>query len=285
MTGERQGYELVDFGAGRKLERFAGYLLDRPSPAAEGQPRSRPSWEHVDGRFEGTGETGSWTWNREPPTPWLMRIASMTLRLKPTPFGHLGVFPEQQENWEWLQRRRPAAAPLRVLNLFAYTGASTLAAALAGAHVTHVDAAANVVKWARDNAALNQLSGAPVRWIVEDVLTFVAREAKRGRRYDAVIMDPPSFGRGPKGQQWRFRRDLNALMKLLADLTRRRPAFFLFTCHSTEMNPREAARCVRSCFGGKPAGEQRGVLHLSSDAGSIQLKAGVFARAASTTRD
>jgi 23S rRNA (cytosine1962-C5)-methyltransferase len=155
----------------------------------------------------------------------------MELRL--TPFGHVGVFPEQQDNWQWIaQRVKERADEVRVLNLFAYTGGATLAAAAAGAHVTHIDAARNVVDWARRNAALSGLSAAPIRWIAEDARKFVSRELRRGSGYDAVILDPPSYGHGPKGEAWKIEDHLALLLADCARLTEGRRAFFVLTCHS-----------------------------------------------------
>jgi 23S rRNA (cytosine1962-C5)-methyltransferase len=164
---------------------------------------------------------------------WRVQHGPVVLELKLTDFGHLGVFPEQAANWTWIARQvRAVDRPLSVLNLFAYTGAATLAAAAAGAEVAHVDAAANVVAWARRNAALSGLADAPIRWIAEDALKFARRELKRGRRYDAVILDPPSYGHGPRGQAWKLADKLDDLVDVCLQLTAGRREFVLLTCHS-----------------------------------------------------
>lgn len=265
-------YHLLDFGDGRRLERFGPLVLDRPCPAAEGVARSEPAiWEQVDARFERTDdEQGQWICRRELPERWTINHGSMVLELKRTDFGHLGVFPEQADNWEWIEstlarsaskggnsqqlRSAPTSclnspAPslqpftpslaLRasVLNLFAYTGGSTLAAAVAGAEVVHVDAAKNIVAWARRNAGLSGLAEAPIRWIAEDAMKFAKRELRRGNRYDAVILDPPSYGHGLHGEVWRVSTHLPRLLKLCGELTAGRRQFMLLTCHTPGFGP------------------------------------------------
>ncbi len=228
-------YELLDYGQGRKLERFGDVSVDRPSPAAEGAVPTRPqAWKAATVRFERTtGESGRWSPRGAVPASWSFCDEDLHFLLKPTPFGHVGLFPEQRTNWRWIRQqvaRRPAG--LRVLNLFAYTGGSTLAAAAAGAAVTHVDAARNVVQWARQNAAASDLQTAPIRWITEDASRFVTRELRRGQKYDALILDPPSYGHGPKGETWKLSSDLLPLLKNCRSLLGERPAFVLLTCHS-----------------------------------------------------
>ncbi len=231
-------YQLLDFGAGRKLERFGPWVLDRPSPAAQGQfPASYDAWHGATARFErhgrAEGRPGDWSCGLTGVEPWLLDVGRYQMELKLTEFGHIGIFPEQMDNWRWIDRAvRGAGQPLQVLNLFAYTGGSTLAAAAAGAAVVHVDAAAGVVAWARRNAELSGLGGAPIRWIVEDATKFVRRELKRGRRYDAVILDPPSYGHGPKGEPWKLTEQLGELLALCHQLMADSPQFWLLSCHS-----------------------------------------------------
>ncbi len=235
-------YQLLDFGEGRKLERFAGYVLDRPAPAAAGQPKSDPAlWKTAQGRYTRRGDgAGRWKFAAGAPPDWTLRYGSLTLKLKPTPFGHVGVFAEQAANWDWIAvQARRADRALRVLNLFAYTGGSTLAAAAAGCQVVHVDAAKNIVAWARENARLSGLDEAPIRWIHEDAARFVARELRRGNHYDALILDPPSYGHGPQGQSWKIDQQLLPLLRQCGQLTARRRAFILLTCHSPGWGPAE----------------------------------------------
>jgi 23S rRNA (cytosine1962-C5)-methyltransferase len=247
-------YELLDFGRGRKLERFGAITLDRPSPAAEGVVTARPElWASATASFErGAGETGRWIVSNERggdplPESWTISHVALKFLLKPTDFGHIGLFPEQQSNWDWLSETI-ANRPLKVLNLFAYTGGSTLAAAAAGAEVVHIDAAKNVVDWARQNAALSGLEQAPIRWIVEDVLKFVRREVRRGNRYDGVILDPPSYGHGPKGEAWKIDDHLPVLLDLVGKLTAGNPNFMLATCHSESWDaPTLTSELVNRC--------------------------------------
>ncbi len=180
----REEYELIDFGEGRRLERFRGLSVDRPCPAADGLPRAEPAnWSRTDLRYERADDgQGQWQQFRQGPEPWSIQHGSIRLELRPTPLGQIGVFPEQAENWDWIETQvRRMGRPLKVLNLFAYTGGATLAAATAGAEVVHVDAARSVVAWARQNAALSDLAGAPIRWIVEDASRFVDREVAPGQ--------------------------------------------------------------------------------------------------------
>lgn len=235
-------YALLDFGAGRKLERFGDVLVDRPAPSAEGvAQRDRALWSQADGRFERTtGEQGTWRWRKPPPSPWTARHNHVTFELKPSDAGQVGLFPEQAASWDWIaQQVKRSVAPVNVLNLFAYTGGSTLAAAQAGASVTHVDAAKTSVQAARRNAERSGLAAAPIRWIVEDAVKFAERELKRGRQYDAVILDPPSYGHGPTGEPWKIHQHLPNLLSLCGELTSERRAFVLLTCHTPGIGPAE----------------------------------------------
>lgn len=274
-------YELLDFGDGRKLERIGDYCLDRPSPAAEGTRVAEPNlWETVDFRFDRRGESqGAWTPRQVNKVRWHVDGIGFRLQLKPTPFGHIGLFPEQWTNWEWVAdqvRRQPT--PPRLLNLFAYTGGTTLAAAAAGAHVVHVDSARNIVQWARENAALSQLTDAPIRWITEDVRRFVQREVRRGNQYEAIVLDPPTYGHGPKGETWKIGRDLFPLLRACKQLLTDRPAFFLITCHSPGFGAAETGAMLQeTLFGRCSASVRARSLHLTSRDGR-RLDAGVVAR-------
>ena len=275
-------YALLDFGRGRRLERFGRYTLDRPYPPAERiVPCNEAAWRQVDARFERVeeGAQGLW-WGRElDANDWMVRHNGLCFGLKPTDAGHLGLFPEQAGNWDWIERQvQSANRPLRVLNLFAYTGGSTLAAAQAGAEVVHVDAAKNVVSWARRNAEGSQLAEAPIRWIVDDARKFVRREQRREQRYDAMILDPPSFGHGPRGEVWSIKRHLLPLIRGCRRLLSERPAFFLITCHTTGVGPAELTAYVSDGLFGHCGPRIRSQwLHLVSTDGR-KLRAGVMAR-------
>lgn len=290
-------YELIDFGAGRKLERFGSWTLDRPCPAAITITAARPAaWTRASARFDGDrAANGVW---KPAPEQWpspdevvqipLAADAVLRMQLEPLPSGQLGVFPEQGSCWRWIREQAaralgPAAAPgrnpeLRVLNLFAYTGGSTLAAASAGAEVVHVDAARSAVDRARHNAAASGLADRPIRWIVEDALKFCRREVRRGNRYDAVILDPPTYGHGPKGEEWQIKRDLLPLLALCGELTERRPKFLLATCHTPGIGPAElAASLADGVFGHCGQPPRTGALTLETTDGR-RLPSGVSAR-------
>lgn len=250
MSFDSGEYELLDFGEGRKLERFGPYTIDRPAPAAETARRFQSdAWSRAAARFEmggdqRGGDRGHWIPADALPERWTIAFGPMRLELKPTDFGHLGVFPEQAENWDWIAKQIRAAASagqrLKVLNLFAHTGGSTLAAAIAGAEVVHVDSSKSAVAWARRNAELSGLADAPIRWIVEDAPRFVRRELNRGNRYDAVILDPPSYGHGPAGERWKLESDLPDLLAACAELMAGRLRFILLTCHAPAVTPERA---------------------------------------------
>lgn len=274
-------YELMDFGNGRRLERFGSHVLDRPCPATEKVQRSRPSiWADADAQYRRTDRGhGNWVPKGGIPESWTIRHGTLRFDLRPTPFGHIGVFPEQAENWEWIESQvRRSNRPLKVLNLFAYTGGSTMAAAAAGAEVAHIDAAGNVVAWARRNATLSGLEGAPIRWITEDAMRFVRREVRRGNQYDAVILDPPSYGHGPKGESWKIDRHLMPLLSLCGELTATRRAFLLLTCHTPSWGPAELEACLADgVFGHCQSGVKAYESRIRSSDGRT-LFAGVVAR-------
>jgi len=274
-------YELIDFGNGRKLERFGAYVLDRPCPAAEREDQSRPSqWSSANALYRRTDRTnGSWSPARGLPKSWKIHHGELRFELKPTPFGHVGVFPEQAENWDWIASQTMRSnRPLKVLNLFGYTGGSTLAAAASGAEVTHIDAAENVVDRARQNARLSGLEDAPIRWITEDAMKFARREVRRGRHYDAVILDPPSYGHGPKGEAWKIERHLMPLLSLCGKLTAKRRAFILMTCHTPSWGAAELEACLADAvFGHCQSGVETHPLGIRSADGRT-LPSGVVAR-------
>lgn len=283
-------YELLDFGGGRKLERFGEWVLDRPAPGANGLPKQRELWQGATARYTGDRTTeGSWK-----PKTW--RVASCELRveleqdnsfqllLSALPSGQVGVFPEQLANWVWIARQvgrlatAKSQAALKVLNLFAYTGGSTLAAGCAGAEVTHVDAAKSMVERARENAKLSGLADAPIRWIVEDAVKFCQREVKRGNQYDAIILDPPTYGHGPKGEAWSIKRDLLPLLESCRELTAGRLKFALCTCHTPGIDAAElSAYLSDGMFGHCGQPPATGTLYLTSSDGR-KLESGTFAR-------
>jgi 23S rRNA (cytosine1962-C5)-methyltransferase len=263
-------YCLLDFGAGRKLERWGALVLDRPAPAASAVPAHPSRWAAADGRFERSpGVPGVWRAPQPLPTRWQIRHAASVLELRPTSSGAVGVFPEQASNWDWIAHQvRRAGQRLRVLNLFAYTGGSTLAAAAAGAEVVHVDAARTAVSWARHNANLSRLAAAPLRWLVEDARKFVARELRRGNAYDAVILDPPTYGHGPGAHPWDIHKHLPDLLAACGQLTRRARTFMLLTCHTPQLGPATLATLLADAMcGGQRRGITAGDLVLGTEQG------------------
>jgi 23S rRNA (cytosine1962-C5)-methyltransferase len=289
-------YELLDFGDGRKLERFGPWVLDRPCPAAVGvKKQQRAAWGKATAHFDGDrAADGKWTPSGDAWAPREVELdvkldgdARFAMRLEPLPSGQVGVFPEQRPCWKWIHAQvarlsRAAAAGqspgLKVLNLFVYTGGSTLAAACAGAEVVHVDAARSVVERARQNAAASGLADHSIRWIVEDAAKFCRRELKRGNRYDAVILDPPTYGHGPKGEEWLVKRDLLPLLELCGELTERRPKFVLLTCHTPGIGAAElSAYLSDGMFGHCGQPPRTGELALETSEGR-RLSSGIYAR-------
>ena len=232
-------FELLDCGRGEKLERWGNKLLVRPDPQAIwNTPRTLPGWKHPDGRYI-RSKSGGGHWEKgQLPQRWKINYKELTFQVGPMNFKHTGLFPEQAANWDFaMERIRSAGRPINVLNLFAYTGGATVACAAAGANVCHVDAAKGMVSWARENAKLSGLEQAPVRWIVDDCAKFVEREIRRGRRYDALIMDPPSYGRGPSGEIWKLEENLYPFLELVVQVLSDQPLFVLINSYTTGLAP------------------------------------------------
>ena len=225
-------YEVLDTSNGEKLERWGNYLLVRPDPQVVwNTPHTNPGWKKKNGHYHRSSKGGGEWEFFSLPQQWSIHYGKLTFQLKPFSFKHTGLFPEQAANWDWFSNLiQNANRPIKVLNLFAYTGGATLAAAAAGASVTHVDASKGMVAWAKENAASSGLSDAPIRWIVDDCQKFVEREIRRGNHYDAIIMDPPSYGRGPKGEIWKIE---DAIHPLCSQLLSDKPLFFLINSYTT----------------------------------------------------
>ena len=246
-------YEVIDTCSGEKLERWGDYILVRPDPQVIWDtPRKEKGWKKMNGHYHrSTKGGGEWEFF-DLPQEWTIHYSlpinkELTFHLKPFSFKHTGLFPEQAANWDWFSvkiadevRRRKAAGddrPVKVLNLFAYTGGATLAAAAAGANVTHVDASKGMVAWAKENAVSSGLGDAPIRWLVDDCVKFVEREIRRGNTYDAIIMDPPSYGRGPKGETWKIEDSIYPLVQLCTQILVDEPLFFLINSYTTGLQP------------------------------------------------
>ena len=232
-------YEVIDCSKGEKLERWGDYILVRPDPQVIWDtPRKEKGWHKMNAHYHRSKKGGGEWEFFDLPQQWSIHYRSLTFQLKPFSFKHTGLFPEQAANWDWFSELiKKAGRPVKVLNLFAYTGSATIAAAAAGASVTHVDASKGMVTWAKENAASSGLADAPIRWIVDDCVKFVEREIRRGNHYDAIIMDPPSYGRGPKGEIWKIEESIHPLVKLCAQLLVDRPLFFLINSYTTGLQP------------------------------------------------
>ena len=232
-------YEVIDCSEGEKLERWGNYILVRPDPQVIWDtPKTEKGWRNMNAHYHRSKKGGGEWEFFDLPEQWSIRYGSLTFQLKPFSFKHTGLFPEQAVNWDWFSGKiKKAARPVKVLNLFAYTGGATLAAAAAGASVTHVDASKGMVTWAKENAVSSGLGDAPIRWIVDDCVKFVEREIRRGNHYDGIIMDPPSYGRGPKGEIWKIEEAVYPLIKLCAELLTEKPLFFLVNSYTTGLQP------------------------------------------------
>ena len=258
-------YEVIDTSSGEKLERWGDYLLIRPDPQVIwNTPRTNPGWKKKNGHYHRSAKGGGEWEFFHLPEEWSIRYRDLTFRLKPFSFKHTGLFPEQAVNWDWFSEKiRNAQRPLKVLNLFAYTGGATLSAAKAGAHVTHVDAAKGMVTWARENAVASGLGDAPIRWLVDDCVKFVEREIRRGNRYDGIIMDTPSYGRGPKGEIWKIEESIFPFLQLAAQILSDDPVFFLVNSYTTGLQPAVLTYMISSVlsdrFGGRVQSDEIGL--------------------------
>ncbi len=232
-----QSYQLLDSGDERKLERFGSYTISRPcSIAIWKKTLSQEHWDNADAIFTREAQV-PWKLKKHVLSQWEVSIEGIYLRVAPTDFGHLGAFPEHGKFWPWIQQKIHAAnRQIRILNLFAYSGGASLAAAKSGAQVCHVDSSKGMVTWARENATINQLEQAPIRWIVDDAIAFIKRERKRQSFYDGIILDPPSFGRGNKGQVFKISEDLPELLEMCRDILSPNPLFLLLSCHTPGIN-------------------------------------------------
>ena len=239
VSDQWKDYELIDCGRGEKLERWGEQLLVRPDPQAIwNTPRTHRGWKVNAGRYARSSTGGGQWQNKSMPQRWTVSYRDLTFNIKPMNFKHTGLFPEQAANWDWAREQiQKAGRPISVLNLFAYTGGATVACAAAGAKVCHVDAAKGMVQWARENAKSSGLEDAPIRWIVDDCGKFVEREIRRGRKYDAIIMDPPSYGRGPTGEVWKLEENLFPFVRLCSQVLSDKPLFVLINSYTTGLAP------------------------------------------------
>jgi 23S rRNA (cytosine1962-C5)-methyltransferase len=276
----RNTYTLLDSGNYRKLEQVGSYLIDRPAPQAAWRQRMSPDvWAQAQAFYERnrTG-SGSWRFQTNFPESWMIRIHGLSLRVKLTDFGHLGFFPEHARHWDWIRKKIVSyGKPVKVLNLFAYTGGATMAAAAAGASVTHLDASRGIVGWARENAAESGLGDKPIRWIVDDVMKFCRREIKRGTRYEAVILDPPSFGRGAKGEVWKFEEEILGLLDMSRALLCPAPVFVILSAHTPGFSPVALSNLLEDMMTGLQGRLESAEMFVPETEGMRRLPSGIMA--------
>jgi 23S rRNA (cytosine1962-C5)-methyltransferase len=268
-------YELIDSGEGRRLEKFGKYALDRPDPEVLWK-KSLPEteWQKADARFD-----GNWVNKNSVPEKWQIDVNDLKFWLKLTPFKHTGLFPEQMWEWDYIGKLiSETTNKPNVLNLFAYTGAATMFAAKAGAKVTHVDASRPAITWANENRELNGMNDAPVRWIIDDAITFTGREAKRGVKYDAIIMDPPVYGHGPTGKPWDFGKDYPKLLENCKSILSNNPLFILVNAYAISTSPTTLQNTLWDYFGDLQGSIDSGELTLKEKSAGRLLSTGIWTR-------
>lgn len=271
-------YELLDSGGHMKLERFGSTVLGRPETQAIWQKQKPEAWNEADASFS-FGEGGKGKWGKRPgmPEEWQIGWCEARFVIKPTNFKHVGIFPEQASQWEWISEQAKKLQTPKILNLFGYTGAASVVAAHAGASVTHVDASKQSIQWAKENAAASGLSDDAIRWILDDALQFAKREARRQAKYDGVILDPPAFGRGPKGEVWHIEEHLPELMRALRDILSDTPGSFLvLNGYAAGYTPQSFKQLVESTFGETDG--QFGELQLPETGTDRLISSGIYAR-------
>lgn len=239
LADKWKDYQVIDTSSGEKLEKWGDYILLRPDPQVIWKtPKKNPMWKRINAHYHRSSKGGGEWEFFDLPDEWTISYRELRFRLKPFSFKHTGLFPEQAVNWDWMSDKiKNAGRPVKALNLFAYTGGATLAMAAAGAAVTHVDASKGMVAWAKENAQASHLEDRPIRWLVDDCKKFVEREIRRGNHYDAILMDPPSYGRGPKGEIWKMEDSIYEFLELSAQLLSDRPLFFVINSYTTGLAP------------------------------------------------
>lgn len=274
-------YEVIDTSCGEKLERWGKYILLRPDPQVLWKTaKTVPQWNQLNGHYHRSSKGGGeWEFFKLP-QEWTISYRDLTFHLKPFNFKHTGLFPEQAVNWDWFcEIIRKANRPVKVLNLFAYTGGATVSAAKAGAHVTHVDASKGMVAWAKENAASSGLADAPIRWLTDDCVKFVEREIRRGNQYDGIIMDPPSYGRGPKGEIWKIEENIFPFIELAAKLLSDDALFFLINSYTTGLQPAVLSYLLNSVIQKKRGGQvQASEIGLPVSSNGLILPCGASGR-------
>lgn len=278
---KNKGYQLIDSGEGRKLERFGDILLDRPaSQAIWPKALSQAEWKKAHAKFKRINDReGKWQYFQKVPKEWIIEVEKVRLKISPTPFGHLGIFPEHLSTWSWLEssiKEHPLDTP-KVLNLFAYSGAGTMAACSFGAHTVHLDASKPMVQWAKDNAELNNLPKDRITWMLEDVNKYLKREVRREKLYQGIVLDPPTFGRGPKKELFKFDIDLIPMVEHCIKLLDPKQGFLMISCHTPGVGPQSLVNLLRSLLPRKKYRLEAGEM-ISPNQNQCDLPSGVYAR-------
>lgn len=277
ITPGWEDYELLDSGDNMKLERFGEFVVARPETQALWKKQKPELWKKADAVFAFRDKRGSWDKIRPVPETWNLSWGDAHFSAALTGFKHTGVFPEQMTNWQWSKEQISKLESPKVLNLFGYTGVASVVAALAGAHVTHVDASKQSLDWAHDNARLSLVHEDRIRWILDDALAFAKREARRGAKYEGIILDPPAFGRGAKGEVWKIEESLPLLLESLREILSEKPgSFFLVNGYAAGYAPRSFAQAVESTFG-ETQGEC-GELYIAETESERVIPAGIYVR-------
>lgn len=281
LADEWKDYELIETGDGDKLERWGDVILRRPDPQIIWPIKNKKIWEKADAHYHRSQSGGGqWEYKKQLPKRWVIGFGDLKFYIEPTGFKHTGLFPEQAVNWKWMINNiQKAKRPIRVLNLFAYTGGATVASAYAGAEVCHVDAAKGMVNWAKENVALSGLADKPVRFITDDCMKFVQREIRRGKKYDGIIMDPPSYGRGPNGEIWKIEDSLYGFVEQCVGLLSDNPLFFLINSYTTGFSPTVLSNIIKQSLGDKFKGiHSCGEVGIPVSRSGLVLPCGIYGR-------
>ena len=282
LANNWKDYKILDMADGQKLERWGNVILSRPDPQIIWKNKSFPNkWKDINAVYHRSSSGGgSWEFKKRMPEKWQIKYKDLTFNIKPMGFKHTGLFPEQAVNWDWMiEKIQKANRPIKVLNLFAYTGGATVACSYAGASVCHVDSSKGMTTWAKENIESSGLKDRPVRFIVDDVVKFVNREIRRGNKYDAIIMDPPSYGRGAKGEVWQFENDIYDLIELCTNVLSDRPLFFLITSYTTGISSKVLADILELTVAKKHKGKiESGEVGIPMENSNLVLPCGIYGR-------
>lgn len=283
-TIKSKDYELLDSGNGLKLERYGKIVFSRPDPEALWNYKlPTQTWDHADAIFVRRGTKSEWNLKSTVPKQWDIEFGGYKFIIKPTSFKHTGLFPEQLANWDWMKNvieknKKNYNEPVQVLNLFGYTGGATLACADAGAEVTHVDGSKTAVAWARENAEISNLADKPIRWIIDDCIMYLRREVKRGRKYDAILMDPPAFGHGPKDELWKIEENFLELIDLCKQVLSDKPLFVLINGYTAGYSPIAYENVLKDMMNDSKGSIEIGELTIAESNSDRLLPCGIFAR-------